>query len=54
VAKQSRRQITITITGNSLTLQSEHERLYETTFTLPAETNPQQLRRHHHRLSANE
>jgi len=45
VGQESVGKVTITITGNSLRFQgSSTNEWYETTFTLPTETNPQQLR----------
>src|SRR6266700_641607 len=45
VGQESAGKITITITGNSLHFQGlNRNEWYEATFTLPAETNPQQLR----------
>jgi uncharacterized protein (TIGR03067 family) len=43
VGDPSKKQITITITGNSLHFHRDAKFWFETTITLPAGTNPQQL-----------
>ena len=44
VGEEANGKITITITGNSLTFHRDTNFWFETTFTLPAGTNPNQLR----------